>query len=260
MRHRRPIVSVIVVLVVVLIVMELGAAYLARPNLVALDEEPHFLLETTWHQIDEYARFIPAGEIAGCWSTALAQIGNFHGLVPSGIVEYETTAGLEVRADLGSYDFLPHQFVSHIDENTPAESKEQVARYVYAIATVIHKDFAGDGYLHHDTFVDRLEEHLNCSVEFHEFDKESYLQSRDSVATMVKTEIDAARPLMIYFDNGKDFGHAAVVDGYSEENESFLVHLNMGWGGRHDGWYDLFGRFIGVRDDLQTRFLVTIQP
>lgn len=77
---------------------------------------------------------------------------------------------------------------------------------------------------------------------------------------MVMTEINANRPLMFYFDNGKDFGHAAVIDGYTQEKNSFLVHLNMGWGGLHDGWYDLFHRIIGVRDDLQTRFFVTINP
>jgi hypothetical protein len=66
--------------------------------------------------------------------------------------------------------------------------------------------------------------------------------------------------LMLYFDHSKDFGHAAVLDGYTGERDAFLVHLNMGWGGRHDGWYDLFQRFVGVRDDLQTRFLITIIP
>ena len=252
--------SIISVLIVAFVALEAGAAYLARPNLVDLEEKQPFLLETTWHQIGDYARFIPAGEIAGCWSTALAQIGNYHGLIPTGLVEYQTTAGFDVSVDLDSYDFAATTFVSSIQEDTPAESQEQVAKYVYAIAAVIHKDFAGDGYLHHETFVERLEEHLECSAEFHEFDKESYLQSRDSIAALVRTQIDAARPLMIYFDNGKDFGHAAVLDGYTEQNDAFLVHLNMGWGGRHDGWYDLFGRFIGVRDDLQTRFLVTIAP
>ncbi len=240
--------------------MEVGAAYLARPNLVELEEEEPFLLETTWHQVGDYAQFIPEGEIAGCWSTALAQIGHYHGLMPSGRVEYQTTSGLRVQEDLGNFEFLPDRFVRSIDENTPAESKEQVSKYVFFIASVIHKDFAGEGYLHHETFIDRLEEHLHCSAEFHEYDKESYLQSQDSIAALVRTEIDGGRPLMIYFDNGKDFGHAAVIDGYTVEYETLLVHLNLGWGGRHDGWYDLFGRFIGVRDDLQTRFLVTIEP
>lgn len=31
-------------------------------------------------------------------------------------------------------------------------------------------------------------------------------------------------------------------------------------GGNHDGWYDLFHRIAGVRDDLETRFLITIKP
>jgi hypothetical protein len=240
--------------------VEAGAAYLARPNLVELGQDQPFLLETSWHQVGDYAQFIPDGEIAGCWSTAVAQIGAYHGLKPTGTIEYRTSAGLEIREDLGSYAFTPSLFSANMDENTSEASKQQIAKYIYLIATVIHKDFAGDGYLHHDTFVERLEEHLGCSAEFHEFDKEGFLRSRPSIESLVRTEIDAGRPLMIYFDNGKDFGHAAVLDGYTEQNDAFLVHLNMGWGGRHDGWYDLFGRFIGVRDDLQTRFLVTIQP
>ena len=94
MQYRRQILTVIAALVGVFLLMEVGAAYLARPNLVALEEEQPFLLETTWHQVGDYARFIPDGEIAGCWSTALAQIGHYHGLVPTGSVEYQTTARL----------------------------------------------------------------------------------------------------------------------------------------------------------------------
>ena len=30
--------------------------------------------------------------------------------------------------------------------------------------------------------------------------------------------------------------------------------------GSQDGWYNLFHRIIGVRDDMQTRFLITIKP
>ena len=65
---------------------------------------------------------------------------------------------------------------------------------------------------------------------------------------------------MFYFDDGNDFGHAVVIDGYLNKNELFLVHINQGMGGRNDGWYNPFDKIFGIRDDLQTRFLVTLKP
>lgn len=125
---------------------------------------------------------------------------------------------------------------------------------------MIYTDFGAHGYLQHQTFIERLEKHLECSVEFHEYNKETFSKDRNDIQLLVKREIDSYRPIMLYFDNKDDFGHATVIDGYAQMKNSFLVHLNMGWGGRHDGWYDLFHRIIGIRDDLQTRFLIMIKP
>jgi len=152
------------------------------------------------------------------------------------------------------------RFASRLNHDTQEISKEQVAKYLYYIAALIYTDFGSSGYLEHGSMVARLEKHLNCSVKFYEYKKERYLNERDDIENLVMTEINANRPLMFYCDNGKDFGHAAVLDGYSRKKNSFLVHLNMGWGGRHDGWYNLFSRIFGVRDDLQTRFFLTLNP
>jgi hypothetical protein len=250
----------VVIAVVLLVFIEVGARVLQRPNRINLNGERPYLLETTWHQEGDYAQFIPVGKVAGCWSTALAQIGHYHRLTPTGTVEYETSGGYRVLTDLDAYEFRHGQIVSRIDDDVPVVSREQVAKYIYTVAVVIHKDFGGDGYLDHQTFVERLESHLDCSVAFHEFGKDGYLRKRDEIRSLVMEEIESRRPIMFYFDNGKDFGHAAVIDGYAEVDDAFVVHLNMGWGGRHNGWYDLFDRITGMRDDLQTRFLVTIKP
>ncbi|MCB0731982.1 MAG: C10 family peptidase [Ignavibacteriae bacterium] len=50
------------------------------------------------------------------------------------------------------------------------------------------------------------------------------------------------------------------MDGYIESNDQLLVHLNMGWGGRNDGWYDPFCKIIGLLDDIQNRLLISIMP
>ncbi len=53
----------------------------------------------------------------------------------------------------------------------------------------------------------------------------------------LRDDMMAARPALFgILSNGSD-GHAIVCDGWNEDNDYF--HLNMGWGGSWDGWYDL---------------------
>jgi len=63
------------------------------------------------------------------------------------------------------------------------------------------------------------------------------------LADTVRSELRAARPLIAYFNDILRVrivrtGHAAVLDGMAEENGRLLAHVNFGWGGASDGWYD----------------------
>ncbi|MBD3414921.1 MAG: hypothetical protein GF421_10885 [Candidatus Aminicenantes bacterium] len=233
-------VVIILIIVSLFILMEITAHLLQKPNRIDLEEESPFLLKTKWHQIGDYARFVTIDEDVGCWATAIAQIAHYHQINPTGKIEYQTSEGHHISVDLNDYPFRHDLFASRLNHDTPEISKGQVAKYLYYIAALIYTDFGSSGYLEHESMVARLEKHLNCSVKFYEYKKEHYLNEREDIKNLVITEINANRPLMFYFDNGKDFGHATVIDGYTQEKNSFLVHLNMGWGGRHDGWYDLF--------------------
>ena len=260
MRTRRTWIALGFSACVVVLGLEPAARYLLGPNRIDLGDDHPYLLTTRWHQVGDYARFVSLDDDAGCWATAIAQIGHFHGLQPAGTISYRVSGGAPVDVDLDSFEFDHAAFVDEIDSDTPETARDQVAGYIYAVATVLYTDFGGSGYLEHDTFVERIEKHLGCTVDFHQYEKARFLEEKAGVTSLVRTEIGARRPLMLYFDDGKDFGHAAVIDGFVETREAFLVHLNMGWGGRHDGWYDLFDRLFGVRDDLQNRFLIGVAP
>ena len=228
--------------------------------MVNIKGDHSFLIKTSWHQIGDYAKYVEYDTDVGCWATAIAQISYYHQFNPSGEIEYVTTKGKKISVDLDDYSFQYNQFVPKLDDHSNSIAKEQIAKYIFYIAALIYTDFGSHGYLEHETMVSRLKKYLNCEVEFHEYTKQKYLSNQAWIQKLIKQEIDNQRPLMIYFDNGKDFGHAAVLDGYIEEEDQFLIHLNMGWGGRHDGWYNAFEKFIGVRDDLQNRFLTTFAP
>lgn len=52
---------------------------------------------------------------------------------------------------------------------------------------------------------------------------------------MIKDEIDNRRPV-VYCGTGSAGGHCFVADGYDSND---MVHINWGWGGLSDGYYDI---------------------
>ena len=260
MKLKRKYLYTIIILVAIIVIFEILSRLLLSPNLVVIKGEHTYLIKTTWDQTGDYAAFVKYDDDTGCWATAIAQIAHYHRLNPFGKIEYTTSRGNHISENLNDYSFNHEQFDKTITVQTAANSKEKVAKYIYYIAAIIYTDFGSSGYLEHETMMSRIEKHLNCSVGFYEYQKQNYLNEQNKIRSLIKNEIDAQRPLMLYFDNADDFGHAAVLDGYIENNDRFLVHLNMGWGGRNDGWYDPFKKIIGIRDDLQNRFLITFNP
>jgi hypothetical protein len=55
---------------------------------------------------------------------------------------------------------------------------------------------------------------------------------------MVNPNLHAKKPV-IFLVNGPDGGHFIVCDGYGYNASTMYHHLNMGWGGLDDAWYNL---------------------
>ncbi len=55
---------------------------------------------------------------------------------------------------------------------------------------------------------------------------------------MVNADLDAALPVLLGI-SGPGVGHAVVVDGYGYNSGLMYHHLNMGWGGLDNAWYQL---------------------
>lgn len=57
-------------------------------------------------------------------------------------------------------------------------------------------------------------------------------------------------------DSGKT-AHAVVIDGYRYQNSVFQVHLNYGWGGKNNGWYNYNGSFRGESGTTKDDYDIT---
>ena len=59
-----------------------------------------------------------------------------------------------------------------------------------------------------------------------------------AIVTMINPNLDAGRPVVLSLD-GPGGGHAVLCDGYGYNSATLYHHLNMGWGGTDDAWYNL---------------------
>jgi hypothetical protein len=254
-----------------------AAAVLIISSAAAPKADDH-LLKTHWYQDGAFAQFTPNHERVGCWSTAFAQILFYHRLKPSGRVHYECASGRKVDVDLSQFEFDWAQFPNEISELTSKESAEQSARYSFATAVVVRKDFGTGGYKRLLNVVDDLESHFPVDAEIYvqlsdklsdkhtelgsklRAEKITNLIERTQVVTLLTKELAAGRPVYFHFGNIVNFGHSTVIDGMRNDGTREMVHLN--YGAREaelNKWYELFAP-ISQPDDVILRAFVTVKP
>ena len=80
---------------------------------------------------------------------------------------------------------------------------------------------------------------------------------------MIKTELDAGRPILYAANDPSAGGHAFICDGYNTEGK---FHFNFGWYGTCDGWYVSTALNMTHRDGDYLRFnsghemLIGVEP
>jgi len=231
------------------------------------------IIETTWHQSGLYAMKTPLENPfgdpdnpdnhwrLGCWSTAIGQIINYHQLQSRGHAHYTCNGAFDTNGDkvvidndlddhMYNWSYMPRKLYS----GDPQEIIDSVSTFLYDVSTVIQKDFGTGTYcIGHSKMITELQDH------FEFISSETKWVSFPST-TSIEEEIDDFRPCMLYIRKQDQSGyHAVVIDGYKWENDEFYVHINFGWGGSRDGWYDYSGP-IYTYDDNNFRYTMFIRP
>ena len=70
-------------------------------------------------------------------------------------------------------------------------------------------------------------------------------------------EIQSGRPTLLKLRNSNDSGHAAIADGYRQQDE--MVHVNLGWRGSDNNYYKLDDVSSGHHFDTK-KMVVGIKP
>lgn len=236
------------------------------------------ILKTHWYQDGPFAQFTPGNERVGCWSTAYAQILFHHRLKPTGRVQYECHSGYKVNVDLDQFRFDLNRFPNEITTQTSKSDAEQLARYSFATAVAVRKDFGTGGYKRLLNSVEDLEAHFPVDAEIYvsladklpfspadvalklKAEKITNRIDKDGINALLTKELAAGRPVYFHFGNITDFGHSTVIDGIRKNGDKHMVHINYGAvESDRNKWYDLFAP-ISQPDDMTLRAFVTIKP
>jgi len=208
-------------------------------------------VETNWHQEAPYNMFCPLDianggdrSVAGCPSTAMAQILNYHETLNnvyfSDLDDYHHTYGGNnywIDNDHDTYDFPSYPelntylatLATHYQQHTtPTDTDAAALTFACGVAARQVYGSAGSGTFGVNQAYDAYLKFncTNCTL-LHPTDADVY-------GRLAKNMIDALPAHLAIVNEDWTAGHNVVVDGYNTDN---FFHINFGWGGLYNGWY-----------------------
>ncbi len=209
------------------------------------------LVQTTWSQstaggVNTYNIYTPNNYVCGCVATAMAQLMRFHqhpttGVgttsFPISVCGSSTTRALRGGNGAGGPYSWADMVLSPGAATTTAQ-RQAIGALTADAGVSVYMDYCS-GASGTDT--------LYAADAFKTtFGYSNAVKGRDSSwgnipavnrNTMVNPNLDAGYPVLFGITGAG--GHAIVCDGYGYDAATMYHHLNMGWAGSDDMWYNL---------------------
>lgn len=208
------------------------------------------LIQTKWGQLNAsggycYNYYTPNHYYAGCVATALAQLLRFHqhptdGVgTPSFSIEVD---GVPQTASLRGGDGAGGPYVWGEMVPVPADGltetqRQAIGALLYDAGVSVSMNYTSGG-----SGTDGL---LTANALRNTFGYANAVRGYngggeigDGIVNMVNPNLDAGLPVILGIA-GPDRGHLIVSDGYGYDSGTLYHHMNMGWSGNSDVWYDL---------------------
>lgn len=216
------------------------------------------LLQTTWGQGGDYKAATPtkngAHTYPGCTTIASAQLLYYYQYRDRAVsdvgysLDYGPLAGPDVAEDGHSlYVDLPQlraDYAAMATDLSGASAAEidATSTFIYHVGVTLNAQFGGgEG---SSATGKQLENAFRYQWGFNNISrrnmsiiaKDAFGYSDAEWAQLIRDELDAGRPVLYMAQQlDADAGHAFVLDGYDDRG---FVHVNFGWGGYGNGWYD----------------------
>lgn len=214
------------------------------------------LLKSQWNQLAPYNLMCPSNgsdnAVTGCGATCISQIAYYYRfpVVGSGSNSYvSSTNGFSCSYDFSKAAFDYDNMTDTYDSNSTAAQKNAVAELMYAAGVAVNMDYKVYPYSSTCT-LRNIEAGLRNYFRYDAGMSICYMENYtlDGWKEMLCTEVSEGRPV-VYQGIGKKLGHVFMLDGY---NTDMLFHINWGWGGSYDGYYDVGNLSVGDYGALNT--------
>lgn len=221
------------------------------------DEAP-FLLTTTWDQSWPYNKYCPVindnTAPVGCVATALSQILRYWSHPSQGQGSSSYMCGLcgeRLTVDFSQTTYLFDSMPDRLFFYSPEAMVDATATLCYHAGISVWMQYtsvsSGVGMSNVGNYCSRaLVNNFKYDTTVAYIYRATF--SDELWTDTIRQEIEAGRPVLYCgYDNtssGTDAGHAFVMDGYDPSTGFF--HVNWGWGGGGDGWFDLYNKQLNV--------------
>ena len=216
------------------------------------------LLETKWGQIDVcdkncFNYYTPDNHPCGCVATNIAQLIHYHRHPGMGIGVDEftikvddveqtaSTRGGDGNGGLYQWDLM----VLEPGCSTKLEERQAIGALCYDAGVAIRTRYTAEG--SGASFMGArlaLTNTFKCknAVWAVNWDpsSENFPYISPDLNDMVNPNLDANNPVMLaIFQKTHEYGHSVLCDGYGFSSSTLYHHLNFGWDGFNDAWYNL---------------------
>ncbi|PKK89868.1 MAG: hypothetical protein CVV64_11995 [Candidatus Wallbacteria bacterium HGW-Wallbacteria-1] len=216
------------------------------------DERVAPLITTRWGQStyngdNLYNYYTPSNWLSGCVATAMGQVMFFHQHPTTGV----GTASFSITVDGASENrnlrggdgsggaYLWGSMPAVPDGSITVAQRQAIGNLLHDAGISVNMAYTSG-----DSSTDTLKSALVLKSTFGYTNAvRGYNSTNDlgaALTEMVNPNLDAGLPVIFgiaTLDNSA--GHAVVCDGYGYNNSNLYHHLNMGWTGSQDAWYDL---------------------
>lgn len=215
------------------------------------------LVQSRWDQKTEedsglalYNYYTPPGpdgsannHYCGCVATALAQIMRYHSYPTTGVgtplfsikvCGSPTTRRLRGGDGRGG----PYNWSSMVLVPNYAVTQAQrqaIGALCHDAGVAVGMDYCSNG---SGAYVSGLSQTLKSTFRYG--NAVGYVGYGVDTDLMINTNLDAGLPVFLaILESGESVGHAIVCDGYGYNWSTEYHHLNLGWSGSSDAWYNL---------------------
>lgn len=210
------------------------------PNGFPLSVDP--LVKVSWGQHSPFNNMCPNGCLVGCVAVAMGQIMSAYRCpnVGNGSFTY-TSAGQELSVNFGESNYDWDMILGN-DYN-------EIAKLLFHCGVAVRTNYGSSV---STAFMPEIRSGL---INYFRYTNEAAHKYRSNYTDdewfyMIYRNLASGHPIAYSGDDSESYssiGHAFVVDGYNNDGE---MHINWGWNGIMDGFFDLSTIYYSYNQDM----------